>query len=106
MEKYIAAAILAILSSGVQAEVFKVNIPHQCAKTEKMFEHISKIWKEEPIAMGKENVDSNGEKAVVSIWSNDKTKTLTVLYTSKTEGISCIMAAAENVDIIIDKKIH
>ena len=103
MEKYLISAILVILPTVSNAKTFSVTIPHQCAKTELMFETIAKEWKEKPIAMGRENVDTKNEKAVVSIWSNNKAKTLTVIYTSKTEGVSCIMAAAEEVEIILDK---
>lgn len=99
MEKYLMVACL-LCSPAAYAEPFKLSIEHQCSNTENIFQQLRKEHREVPIVLGQEYSTTRGEKAIFSIWANERKKTMTVIYTSKSKNVSCIMAAADEVEVL------
>lgn len=93
MEKLLAALLLApslvlAQSSGT------IMLPVLCAETEEVYKGLQNKYGEKPILYAIEP-DTN-TNMIVSIWLNEKEKTMTVLKTSKSQGITCVLVVGDN----------
>jgi len=100
MEKVLIAAMLVLSIWSVPAksqQSVEIQVSHVCNKTDIVVKFIVEDLKMLPL-MGSKIPKSDGE-IVMSIWTNDKQKSVVVIMTFNAQEISCFLATGEQFKI-------
>jgi hypothetical protein len=96
MEKLLIALSVSLLvgcSSASTAQEVIVELEHVCEETNKLFETLGTVYGEEPIIMSPQPKSKN---MFYSVWYNKQSQTSSVILTSISQNVSCILTMGES----------